>query len=245
MFSNKMEKYKVSHPEGSVLALTLVIMLLMSLAVAAIFMNTKNELTISSSAAIGRNAFASADAAAQIASVMGRILLHPELGSPKKILAADGNGQIFPMTVEVVDSKFDLASLKNESADYDYTKRYIQAGSWKGRTESSKDLSPYIIFTIPGVDSDGNKTTITVATASFSMETLQPNDGGVGGSVGMGDMYDPNGGGVRLQVVMTVTANGRPFIGTVANTSPSATSFDGGAAEGPYSIITTIFKEIM
>jgi len=234
------------HPRGSVLALALVILLLMSLAGMAVLVNTKNELTISGNAAAGRNAFAGADAAAQIATIMGRILLHPELNTPDNVLTtASGTLPSFPLSVEINNSKFNMAALRNEGVKYDYTKRYILAGSYKGRVENSEDLSPYMIFTIPGKDSAGNAVDVTVATASFSMETILPtSSAGSGGSIGQGG-YDPTGGDLRLQVLMTVTVNGRALTNAVSDASADSTSFDGGADEGPYSIITTIFREIM
>ena len=93
-----------------------------------------------------------------------------------------------------------------------------------------------------GEDEKGMSTESVVATAAISMDSKSLVS--AGGSIGHGDSYDPTGGGASLEVVMVVTVNGRPTR-TVSLGAENKVSFDGGANEGPYSIITTIFREIM
>ena len=234
-------RHSFSHPGGSVLVFALVIMLLMSLMGIAILANVRTELAISGNAAVGRNAFATADAAGQIATTMARILLRPDAGLPADILK-ESSGPAFPMKVEINSSKFNAFKLRQERTDINYAGRYVQAGSWAGRSENSQDLSPHLTFTVAGEDAEGNPADIVVATAAVAMDSkamITP-----GATNGGGDAYDKTGGVATLEVLMVVTVNGRPTRTVLAGTD-AKTSFDGGINEGPYSIITTIFREII
>lgn len=233
------------HPKGSVLMFALVIMLLMGLAGTAIFMNTRNEMVISDSVNSSRNAFAGTDAAAQIATAMGRVVLSPELPLSDFLAGnanATGSDPRHPLKVVVNDAKFNQAALA-EAGAYDYGQRYLEAASWDGRTANGNDLSPHLVFTTPVQGASGGNVDATVATASFSMAVVNPlssqNAGGSRGQPG----YDSTGGSGRTQVYMTVTVNGRP-LDAAAPAPAEAAAFDGGSGEGPYSIITTIFREL-
>ncbi|MDR2945517.1 MAG: pilus assembly PilX N-terminal domain-containing protein [Candidatus Adiutrix sp.] len=232
------------HRRGSILVFVLVIMLMMTLAGMAILANTRTELIVAGSVNSSRNAFAGADSGAQIATLMGRILLYPELGAPDKIITTPGGaGPRHPLNIQVNPAKFTMAALKRDSTR-DFTRRYMEAGSWSGRVEGADDLSPHLLFTTPGVNSSGLPAEVPVASASFSMETVTPlTAGNVGGSIGQGG-YDNTGGEGKMQIYMTVTVNGRP-LNSAAPDAPDAASYDGGEGEGPYSLITIIFREIM
>jgi hypothetical protein len=226
------------HPQGMVLAFTLCILLLMTLMGTAILLNSRTELNISSNTSLGRNAFAAADTAARIATLMGRILLHPELGNPKAIVdgAASGAGPAFPLTIEVNANKFNLARLRNDEASYNYTLRYIRAGREDYDAASLDLLAPHIVFKtkLAGVER-------TVATASLALDHQEPV--GAGMSLGGGDAYDGGGGG-HLQIVLAVSVNGRALSD---KPTPAGTdgAFDGGTADIPHSVITTLFRETM
>lgn len=224
------------QPRGMVLAFTLVILVLMTLMGVAILMNTRTELSISNNASVGRNAFANADTASRIATTLGRILLHPELGDPAAVVdgAATGAGPAFPLSVVINQNKFDLGVLRDDNASYDYILRYIRAGREDFGSASLDNLAPHLIFntTVGGVER-------RVATASLALDHQEPILSGM--SLGGGDAYDGGGGG-HFQVVLVISVNGRAL-----SQRPAAANgaYDGGTADEPHSVITTLFREVM
>lgn len=226
----------VSRP-GMILPFTLVIMLLMALMGAAILTSTNTELMISRNTQTGRNAFTTADTAAAVGTLMGRILLYPELGSPEQIFGTgEGTQPSIPYTVEINNvSKFDLGALKEEGAD-DYRQRYIRAGSSDGRTgDSGEDLSPHLTL-----KAKGGATEVVVATVYITMDVMDAKLSG--GSLGDNDHYGERGTG-KTQVILAVTANGRPF--DREDRAEEVSAFDGGGLDESRSIVTTIYKEVM
>lgn len=205
-----------AHPEGMILALALVLMILVSLMGALILTSARTEVSISGLNRIGREAFNAADSSARIATLLGRILLHPELGPPRQVLS-DQAGPKFPLTVEINDHRFNLGALQEESAVFNYNRRYEEAIAY----DQGAFPEPHLVFKVQ------NK---VVATAVLSLESDSPL--GAGASTGVGDSYD-TGGGNALAVNLIVTVNGSP-----------ATSSQEGAGD-PHSIITAIFREYM
>ncbi|MDR3037712.1 MAG: hypothetical protein LBV21_00195 [Candidatus Adiutrix sp.] len=227
-------------PRGLVLAFTLIILLLMSLMGLAILLNSRTELAIAGNTSIGRDAFNTADSAARLATLLGRLVLHPELGPPDRVLAAAAGGSggpAFPLTVKI-SPQFDLGRLKEEAGDYSHTTRYIRAGGWVGRGQAGgRDYEPHLIFTAP--DSGRTK---TVATAALGLDLTDPSSAGL--SLSGGDAYDQSGGG-SLEVHMAVSVNARATGRPAPAASDQAAAFDGGALDEPRSIITILFREIM
>jgi hypothetical protein len=209
-----------------VLAFTLVILLLMSLMGMTIMLNSRTELSISSNASLNRNAFASADTAARLATLIGRIILHPELGDPEQILdnVLSGGGALkFPLKVEININPNDLLQ---DSSSYIYTKRYLRAGS--GGTEE-----PDIVFKSNGV---------VVATAALALDHEDASQAPAGASLGGGDAYD-GGGGPSLSIVLAVSVNGRAVSQKV--TGSEAFVGGGSGADEARSIITGLYRELL
>jgi hypothetical protein len=212
---------------GMILAFTLVILVLMSLMGMTILLNTRTELSISSNTSLGRNAFATADTAAQIATLIGRIMLHPELGGPEQVLIApdkqDGQFRLDvlfncdPTCKDLIDPCKDptgnpcsdnskiLSDLLFKEFDEDpgfdlSVQRYRRAAGSE---------APHLFF-----KSKIGDRTVTVATAALALDSETASSKGgdypitPGASLGGGDAYD-NASGTRLSVVLVVSVNGR------------------------------------
>ena len=234
------------HPRGSILMLTLVVLLLMSLMGAAILANTRTELVISANTTGGRDAFTRADTAARVATLMARLLAHEfELGSPKQVLNNSS-----PLTVIYDDDHFSFAKLLAASDDFNYAKRYLSAASRTDLSDSADkaDLRPHLVFR-----QDGK----VVSTATVAMDYGEAlTDGCSLGQTG----YDTSGG-LSVRVVLAVTVNGRPpYDGPAAGGAESSAekakrdnygTYDrDGASAGeeandvPHSVVTTLFREM-
>ena len=221
-----------SHPRGTVLIFTLVILLLMAMMGTAIMLNTRTELSISYNTNVGRDAFNRADMTARIATLMGRVLLHPELGEPKAIFDGASGGGDSALTVELDRNWFNKAAFREKAMDdYDAMERYLLTSRFlegSSGDEFSKD-TPQLVFR--------QKSGEIISTAALSMDygdVVQP-----GMSLDSGNAYDPSGGS-SVRVVLLVTVSGHP---PVANKADNA--YSGGNSDLPYSVITTIFREII
>lgn len=221
------------HPKGTVLIFTLVILLLVGLMGAAILLNTRTELNISHNTSVGRDAFSRADMTARIATLMGRVLLHPELGSAQALFSGADSSDDNTLIVQFNDTWFNTAAMKEEAMDdYDPVKRYVRASRFlegSSGDEFSAD-TPQLVFREKGSGK-------IVSTASISMDYGEAVQDGM--SLDSGSFYDSSSGST-IRVVLTVTVSGHP---PVAGTSGNA--YDGGSSDLPHSVITTIFREIM
>jgi hypothetical protein len=207
-----------NNQSGMILAFALVVLVLISLMGVIILANTQSELRLSGITRQGRDTFNVADSTAQVSMLMGRILLHPELGSPETILNAEptGSSPKYKLTVEVSDS-FNLAELKQQADDYNFVKRYLQVGLGG----DSASFAPHLVFSV------GDK---KVANALLSLDLVNFIPGGA--SLGSGDNYDSSGGPSRV-VTLIITVNGRTMSG-------ADSSF-----EEPGTVITSMFREII
>ena len=226
---NKSER----HPRGSVLMLTLVVLLLMSLMGAAILANTRTELSISANTTSGRDAFTRADTASRVATLMARLLVHEfELGSPKQVLTGG------PLVVSYEEDHFNFSKLLTASDDFDYAKRYQSAASRSDLAGEDADLRPHLTFKQEGK---------VVSTATVAMDYGEAEI--PGGSLGVQD-YD-NSGGQSVRVVLAVTVNGRPPVSADENYgvydrydgTPNDPSDDEPTRDVPHSVVTTLFRE--
>ncbi|MDR1656109.1 MAG: hypothetical protein LBT47_00950 [Deltaproteobacteria bacterium] len=203
----------LNHKPASILAFTLLLLVLMSLMGIYVLTNTSAELSISGQNRIGREAFNAADSSVRVAVLLGRILLHPELGPPSQALKTAA-GPVFPLKVEINQSRLNLASLQKEAAEFDFAKRYREAV-----VNDPSGSGPHLIFKVHDK---------VVGTAVISLETDVPI--GAGFSLGSGDRYD-NGGGSNVQINLVVTASGSPSSGPKDRLTE------------PHSIITAIYRE--
>jgi hypothetical protein len=219
---------------GMILAFTLVILVLISLMGVTILYNSRTELSISSNTSMGRNAFASADTAARIAVLIGRILLHPELGPPGAIIsnAPGGGGPAFPLDVEI-----NIDELEPDDIIHGYELRYIRSGNWRINDGQGlpgefygQDIKPHIIFKKRGTGE-------IVAAAALSLEQA-PDWRGM--SLGGGDAYAGDGG-AALSLVLAVSVHGRAL-----TFGPGASgSFEGEEGDEARSIITILYREFI
>lgn len=229
------------HPEGMVLAFTLVILMLMSLMGMAILMNTRTELNISANTALGRDAFTRTDMASRIATFMGRIILNSGAagGAPLDVLTESEDS---PLKV-YIKQDFNLGSLEQETFfdDYDVTRRYIRSGSWLEKPESGGSATdpenqPHLTFT----ELVGNEE-VVVANAALALDYGEMKVPGA--SLGVSD-YD-NSGGTRLVVVTIISTNGRTPNISAGKAQGTAFHYGGEFTDEPHSIITIIFREVM
>jgi hypothetical protein len=236
---------------GMILAFTLVILLLMSLMGMTILLNTQTELRISSNTSLGHNAFATADTAAQIATLIGRILLHPELGGPEKVLVAPArqDGQ-FRLDVRFICGSTYCDSGNNNSKELaeKLFAEYDEASDNLGFDFGSRELryrraagseTPHLFF---NTEIDGR--TVTVATAALAFDrdiSSSPANGypiTTGASLGGGGAYD--GGGARsLSVVLMVSVNGR------ALNLRTDKNFEFDESSDARGIITILYRELI
>ena len=214
---------------GMILAFTLIILTLMSMMGVTILLNSRTELNISSNTSQGRNAFASADTAARVATLIGRILLHPELSGDLESYILNStigdSGKVpgdFQLHVEVSDELKNEGLRADVDSTHDFTQRYIRAGS---------GLEPHVVFTRV---SDN----VPVATAALSVDHQAPITPGM--SLGGGDAYD-GGGGPSLSVVLVVSVNGRAMGPRLAGSG----TFEGGTDDEARSIITILYREVI
>jgi hypothetical protein len=166
---------------------------------------------------LSRDTFNVADTAAQVSMLMGRIILHPELNSPSGILSDQSQNPKHRLVVEISE-RFNLAQLKKESEDFDFTKRYLEAGL--GSDPSA--VEPHLSFKV------GQKK-VASAVVSLDFQNYVPG----GASLGSGDGYDTSGGPSRI-VTIVVTVNGL-----------SMSKISGDTADEPGTVITSMFRELI
>jgi hypothetical protein len=181
--------------------------------------SSRNELSISGNSRLSLETFETADTAARITLLMSRILLHPELGLPESILNTSGRRPDLAMTVTVNNDRFNLGRLQSESQNFDFLRRYFEAGLG----DTPDPLKPHLIFSVNSREA---------ARAAVSLDTfnLIPQ----GASLDGGDRYDSSGG-PNMQVTSSVTVKGRPAAGPAA----------GPPENEPSTVITAMFREML
>jgi hypothetical protein len=218
MFEQKINNINKKHPEGMILAFTLMLLALISLMGIAILTSSTTELSISGHNRIGREAFNSADTSARIATLLSRILLHPELGNPDEVITTSDEPSM-PITIELNDDRFTLAKIQQEAHEngFSYTDRYQEALG-----TNTTGLEPHLVFKVKDRQ---------IATATISFEADNPI--GAGSSLSVADSYD-EGGGAAVQVNLIITVNGRPMRTISLN-----------EIDEPHSLLTAIYREYM
>jgi hypothetical protein len=209
-----------THPEikngkkGMILAFTLAILILMSLMGIVILSNTKTELSVSGNHRVNREAFNAADTAARISILMGRILLHPELGVDPAAIIRSSSAPENPIVIELNNSDtspLSLSALQTAANDPDTTflNRYIDT---IGTNPDPSAPKPHIIFKVDDR---------VVATAVVTLESDNPVSAGM--SLGSGG---------AVQVTLVTTIRGAPFA-----------DIAGPDFMEPQSIITTMYRD--
>ena len=204
--------------DGMILAFTLLLLFLVSMMGVYVLTSASTEVSISGHNRVGREAFNAADASARISVLLGRILLHPELGPPEDVLTT-GTGPALRFEVEINEDRFSLSQLQSEASKFDFTARYSQALS----LSDDPDKRPHLIFKVDDK---------VVSSTVMSLESFNPVD--PGSSLSASDAYD-GGGGSNVRVNLVVTVNG----------ASASTSFESDAGYEPRSVITSIYREYM
>ena len=196
---------------GLVLAFTLVIFILAGLMGMSILLQARNYHGASNKTHQGSLAFLSADAAARITARIVLNILNPGLWGPlDDLLLADNHpldGPTYPLKVELDRQGLEdfVDNIKSGVSNYDYAKRYKQAGLL------DVDDEPHVFFNIKLKNDKGDYYDLTVATAAISLERHEGIGGGTfqeGGSLDGGDAY---GKGLPTNTIinLAVTANAR------------------------------------
>ncbi len=233
-------------PSGMVLVLTLVILMLIAMMGAAVLLNSRTELSITSNTTIGREAFSRADSAIEVTTLMSRVLINQELGDMDQLQPRDGsNNYTSAMWVERQPS-FDKMTLRSETdVDPGYQRRYIRAGSWAGRTDmdsSSLYYKPHLVFKTKSGGDD-----MVVATASVSMDFPGDDAAGLGGAVTPGKSlgqrdYDQSG---NITVNLLASVNGRAPGRELGGDKEGAFDSKDSKVDEPHSVVTVIFREVL
>jgi hypothetical protein len=181
--SSIFDKMKNNNRDGMILAFTFAVLILMSLMGVIILSNTRTELSISGNNRVNREAFNAADTAARVTVLMGRILLHPELGVNLNAILRESTDPKYPIEIEINGTRMTLAALESDAANptYDYANRYVETiGTDPAAAE------PHLVFKINDR---------VVATAVLVLESDNPVAAG---------MSLEQGGGVQVTIVSTV-----------------------------------------
>ncbi|MDR1872731.1 MAG: hypothetical protein LBS60_12570 [Deltaproteobacteria bacterium] len=210
-----------THRPGLIMVFVIVVMMLASLIGLMVLTRARAEVANSGQRRRGLEAFNSADSAAKLANLIGRVILHPVLGDPEQLIASSvtgtSSGPNQPLTIVLNNDRLEMSKLMEDSEIFDYMGRYLDAGL----SHSSGAKQPHVTFKI------GDE---VVAQAAISV--ANDNVIGAGYSLNGGDQYDQVGG-VNLPVDMVITVHGE-------KNSPGP--------NGPVvteSIITTIMREYM
>ncbi|MDR1870487.1 MAG: hypothetical protein LBS60_00940 [Deltaproteobacteria bacterium] len=215
------ENIRLTIRQGLLMVFVMVIMMLTSLIGILILTRARAEVMNTGQQRRGVESFNSADSAAKLANLIGRVILHPVLGDANQLITraetTGGAGPSMPLTIVLNNDRLEMATLLDDSEPFAYLNRYLDAGL--SQSDLAKD--PHITFKI-GDD--------VVAQAAITV--ANDNVIGAGYSLNGGDQYDQVGG-VSLPVDMVITVQG-------ANNAPEP--------DGPVvsqSIITTIMREFL
>lgn len=217
------------HPRGSVLVYTIVVLLLMTLMGAALMVNSRTELQISSSTFQGRDAFTKADATAQVALLFTRAYLHPTAGDPRDYLNSEKSGEAGRKPFEVHPDDFlqsleDLQSIKDSITVDEIRERYL-------RITEAKD-TPHLKLTY-GEDSSDQGSVVGTSFVGLAYNSSPTG----GGSIGERDYSAPDSG-FGIIAFFVVSSQGR-----VAQGENKGYIEEGQA--GAHSIVTSIFREVL
>lgn len=223
------------HPEGSILLLTLVILLLMGLMGTALIVNSTTEKQITYNTNVGRDAFLQADSLSRIGTLVGRSLLYEGAGDISQLVksrpvpsppAADPARPPFNLEIDP-GFNFDAAqTLGEESTKAAMRERYLMA---------TAAATPHL--TLKYGDN-------VVATAAIAIEQTQLAH--TGASV-LEDTYDTNDG-TTIRVHILVSASGRvPLLNYTGGTyrTDSDSLYHDGVMNSAHSIVTSVFLEVL
>jgi hypothetical protein len=218
---------------GMILAFALVVLLMMSLMGVIILSNTQTELKITGNTRLGREAFASADSCARIATFLTLVLIKPkDSANIANVITHPGSpAPKYPLNVKLT-GRFDYVKLLNEATNFNYTDRYVQTGLDKQGShfidfdfEDPDAVPPHIIFTIGSGAAER-----VIATAVVNLETHNILTDGA--PLGTSEPYE-SGDGQQIQLGIIVSVTGR------SNTPLQM------ATDEPASVVTIMYRDFM
>ena len=212
------------HPRGSVLMLTLFILLMLSLMGIALMSNTITEVQVSNNTVRGRDAFTKADSLNRIGILMGRALLHEGSGDVADLIKSRSETYTPPDRPPYnvsIDSSFTFVnaqSLARESTEEEIKERYLMATAAN---------TPHLTMKY-GLD--------VVGSAAVGLEKVRLNLPGA--SIGQ-DSYDTNDG-TTIRVHIIVSSNGK-----VPVNAGAIGDYYSGDVDAAHSVVTSVFLETM
>ena len=212
-----------SHPEGSILMLTLFILLMLSLLGVTLMSNTMTELQVSGNTIRGRDAFAKADSLSRLGILMGRNVLIAGAGNPGDVLKARSGGSPGDEFYNVsIDPSLTFTNLKtlglNSATEKGIKDRYLMA---------TAATTPHMTMTL------GTEVVATAALAIQEIDITPP-----GRSIGQSEYGSDDGN--FLEVHLIVSSNGR----TVTHKAGQGNYFT-GEVDAAQSVIRTVFLELV
>jgi hypothetical protein len=164
----------LGNKDGLILPFTMLILILLILVGVVVLANTNTAIVLSGQNKASHDTFNAADTAAQVATLLTKILMNPELGSPQTVLNYSSKPK-FPLKVEINEDRFKLSQILSESNKQSYTDRYLETG-WNKLANVHK---PHLRFLVNGQE---------VATAVVQIDDREQIPDGSG--MGQGDSYD-------------------------------------------------------
>ncbi len=226
-------------PQGMILVVTIVALLLIALMGAAIILNTSVEMNTASNTVSGREAFSRADSAIQVTTHLTDIMQNPDLGEVTDAL----NNSASLYTVAINKNTFNYTDLITDMNRSSVNQRYLRAGR---AAPGSGGEAPDLIFR-----EAANNAVVATAMVSRDFDFLEGGDDlswaaghTTGATSGIVDTPGSGDGTIKTENYL-VTATGR---------TPSSRSGDffgsdeAGATEpvfGPNSVITAILRLVI
>lgn len=236
-------------PQGMILVVTIVALLLIALMGAAIMLNTSVEMNTASNTVTGRDAFTRADSSMQVAALLTTAVQHPELGVPLDWLNNDQSR--YAIGADDLGSSFNYTDLVTGLDRSSINQRYIRAGR---ANEGDADEQPDLTFR--------DATTKAIVATSVISRDFDFLSGGessafsagfmAGTSVGTSEANNTGGGSQKVENFLITSAGRTPstksadFFGS--DKKPDEESAEDKAKEevfGPNSIITVVYRTVI
>lgn len=226
------------HPRGAVLIYTIVILLLMTLMGAALMVNSRTELQISSNTAQGRDAFTKADASARVGLLLGRAFLHPSSGDPGDYLdnskTGNAGNKAFKVALDpAIKTESHLQQIAGAITLEQIRERYLSV------TEA--DMEPNLTLQY-GDRMVGNAFIGLAKNIPDLFDEGQASAGGYpltgGGTLGDGSYNVGGSGESNIKVYLVISSLGRV-------PQEDGKTFYDETYPSTHSIVSTIYREIM
>lgn len=195
---------------------TMFILTLLSLMGLTLLASSRDEVDQAGQRRLAGETFDAAESSAMVATLLSRVLLRPELGTPGEALRkSEGR---FPLDVAINDKRFNLSAIVSESSKpaHSFKDRYLETG-WG----SAFPAQPHLEFLV-----NGQK--VAAAVVEIDSRDVAP----AGASLGTSDSYDAS----------AATSKRVTIIVSVRGVNDGALK---GAKTGPMTFITSMFREAL